>query len=71
MGNKKVAVLRSAHGGRVDVLHHEPEEIVVPLEDEVPEVSFEEMFCSVEKCPAGLDGDRGDGVLSLEVGDHC
>ena len=48
MGNKKVAVLRSAHGGRVDVLHHEPEQVVVPLEDKVPQISFEEEFRSVE-----------------------
>ena len=71
VSDQKIAVVRAAHGGGVDVLHHEPEEVVVPLEDEVPEVSFEEMFCSVEKCPAGLDRHRRDGVLSLQVRNHC
>jgi len=60
VGDEKVAVVRPSHSGRVDVLHHEPEQVVVPLEDEVPEVSFEEMFSSVEESSAGLNWDWGD-----------
>ena len=70
VGDQKIAVVRSAHRGGVDVLHHKPEQVVVPLEDEVPKVSFEEMFSSVEKCSTGLDWDRSHGVLSLQVGNH-
>ena len=70
VSDQKIAVVWPAHGGGVDVLHHKPEEVVVPLEDEVPEVSFEEMFCSVEQSPTGLHWDRGHGVFSLQVGNH-
>ena len=70
VGNEKIAIVWSAHCGGVDVLHHEPEQVVVPLEDEVPEVSFEEMFSSVEESPAGLDRYWGDGVLRLQVRHH-
>ena len=71
VSDQKIAVVWPAHRGGVDVLHHKPEQVVVPLEDEVPEVSFEEMFCSVEESPTGLHWDRGHGVLSLQVGNHC
>ena len=70
MSNQEVAVFWPPHSRAVHVLYHEPEQVVVPLEDKVPQVSFEEVFCSVEKCPRGLDRDRGDLVLRLKVGHH-
>ena len=48
MGDQHVTVLRPADGGGVDVLHHEPEHVLVPLEDEVPQVPLEEVLCTVE-----------------------
>jgi len=70
VGDEKVAVVWPPHRGGVDVFHHEPEQVAVPLEDEVPEISLEEVFCSVEESAAGLHGDRSDGVLGLEVRHH-
>ena len=67
VSDQKIAVVRAAHGGGVDVLHHEPEEVVVPLEDEVPEVALVELFGPVEEVPVGLDGDRGHRVLRLQI----
>lgn len=49
VGNEQVAVFGPADCGGVDVLHHEPEQILVPLKNEVPKVSFEEVLCSVEE----------------------
>ena len=54
VGDQHVAVLRAADGGGVDVLHHEPEQVLVPLKDEVPQVSLEEVLCAVEECSRGL-----------------
>lgn len=48
MSDQHVAVLRPADGGGVDVLHHEPEQVLVPLKDEVPQVSLEEVLRTVE-----------------------
>ena len=52
--DQQVAVLGPANRGRVDVLHHEPEHVLVPLEDEVPQVPLEEVLCTVEECSGGL-----------------
>ena len=38
----------------MDVLHHEPEKVLVPLKDEVPQVSLEEVLCAVEEGSRGL-----------------
>ena len=54
MGDQHVTVLRPADGGGVDVLHHEPEQVLVPLEDEVPQVSLEEVLRTVEEGSRGL-----------------
>jgi len=70
MGDQKVAVLWPPHGRAVHVLDHKPEQVVIPLEDKVPQVSLEEVFRPVEQRPRGLNRDRGDLVLGLEVGDH-
>lgn len=70
MGDQKVAVLWPPHGRAVHVLDHKPEQVVIPLEDKVPQVSLEEVFRPVEQRPRGLDRDRGNLVLGLEVGDH-
>ena len=52
--DQQVAVLGPADRGRVDVLHHEPEHVLVPFEDEVPQVPLEEVLCTVEECSGGL-----------------
>ena len=54
VGDQHVTVLRPADGGGVDVLHHEPEQVLVPLKDEVPQVSLEEVLCAVEEGSRGL-----------------
>jgi len=51
VGDQEVAVFRPSHGRAVYVLDHEPEEVVVPLKDKVPQVPFEEVLCSVEQGP--------------------
>ena len=47
--DQQVAVLWPANRGGVDVLHHEPEHVLVPLEDEVPQVPLEEVLCPIEE----------------------
>ena len=44
-----------------------PENVLVPVEDEVPEVALVELFGPVEEVPVGLDGDRGHRVLRLQI----
>ena len=70
MGDQEVAVLWPPNGRAVHVLYHKPEQVIIPLKDKVPQVSLEEVFCSVEQSPRGLDRHRGDLVLGLEVGDY-
>ena len=53
--DEEVAVLRSSHSRGVDVLHHETKQVLVPLEDEVPQVALEEILCPVEEGARGLD----------------
>ena len=54
----------------VDVLHHKPEQVLVPLVDKVPKVALEELLGAVEEHPGWLYGDGGDLVVRLEVGHH-
>jgi len=69
--NDEVAVVCPSHAGRVHAFHHQSENVLVPVEDEVPEVALVELFGPVEEVPVGLDGDRGHRVLRLEVGDDA
>jgi hypothetical protein len=54
----------------MDMFHHESEKVVIPFEDKVPKISFEEMFCSVEESSRWLDWDRGDRVIGFEMRYH-
>ena len=47
--NQEVAILRPANGGGVYVLDHEPEQVLVPLKDKVPQVPLEEVLCPIEE----------------------
>ena len=48
MSYHKVAVVCSSNTGSMNVLDHKPEQVLLPLVDECPEVALVELFCSVE-----------------------
>ena len=52
------------------MLYYEPEQVVVPLVNQGPDVSSVEVLGAVEQRARWLNRDRGDGVLGGEMGDH-
>ena len=49
VGNHQLTVVRPPHRRGVDVLHHEPEQVTVPLVDKGPDVPLVELLCSATR----------------------